>query len=136
MSQKIVTITPDFKDLHDNWHYAPAVRVGDTIWCSGVVGADRNLVIAEGGMKAQAYMAFEHLKSVLEAAGSSMSDIVELTTFHTHFHEGMAEFIAVKDEYIHQPFPAWSAVGVTDLALPGLEVEIRAVAKLGCGTNP
>jgi len=39
----------------------------------------------------------------------------------------------VKDEYLPRNYPAWTAVGVTWLALPELRVEIRAVAVVGCG---
>ena len=39
----------------------------------------------------------------------------------------------VKDDFIPKNFPAWSAVGVTQLAYPELVVEIRAVAVVGSG---
>jgi len=39
----------------------------------------------------------------------------------------------VKDRYLPDRYPSWTAVGVTQLALPGLLVEIRAVAVAGCG---
>jgi enamine deaminase RidA (YjgF/YER057c/UK114 family) len=38
-------------------------------------------------------------------------------------------FPTVKDEFIVEPFPAWTAIGVTGLALPGLVVEITAIAQ-------
>jgi enamine deaminase RidA (YjgF/YER057c/UK114 family) len=45
----------------------------------------------------------------------------------------MGAFSKVKDEYFPDRYPSWSAVGVTQLALPELLVEIRAVAVAGCG---
>jgi enamine deaminase RidA (YjgF/YER057c/UK114 family) len=39
----------------------------------------------------------------------------------------------VKDEFLPKNFPAWTAVGVTQLALPELRFEIRAIAVVGCG---
>ena len=62
-----------------------------------------------------------------------MADIVELTTFHTDLRGDMAAFAAVKDEYLPDRYPSWTAVGVTQLALPELLVEIRAVAVAGSG---
>jgi len=35
----------------------------------------------------------------------------------------------VKDEFICEPFPAWTTLGVTGLAIPGLVVEIAAIAR-------
>ncbi len=40
-------------------------------------------------------------------------------------------YAKVKDEYLPRNYPAWTAVGVTQLALPELLVEIRAVAIAG-----
>jgi len=45
----------------------------------------------------------------------------------------MDEFAKVKDEFFPRDYPAWTAVGVTQLALPELRVEIRAVAVAGSG---
>jgi len=125
-------VPPPFQALYQAFHFSPATRVGDTIWVSGQVGLDAEMKPA-GGMQEQARLAFEALKAVLESAGASLDDVVELTTFHTDLRRDIAVFTAVKDKYIAQPFPSWTAVGVTELALPELCIEIRAVAVAGCG---
>jgi enamine deaminase RidA (YjgF/YER057c/UK114 family) len=38
--------------------------------------------------------------------------------------------MAVKDSFLPSPYPAWTAVGISELAVPGALVEIRAVARL------
>jgi hypothetical protein len=43
----------------------------------------------------------------------------------------MEQFTNVKDEYLPRNYPVRTAVGVTQLALPELRVEIRAVAMAG-----
>jgi len=120
--------------LYDNFHFAPATRVGNMVWVSGQVGIDANLVPAEG-MEAQARLAFQSLKAILEAAGASMADIVELITFHLDLRGEMPEFAKVKDEFLPDRYPSWSAVGVTQLAMPELRVEVRAVAVIGSGAS-
>jgi enamine deaminase RidA (YjgF/YER057c/UK114 family) len=42
----------------------------------------------------------------------------------------MADFMSVRDEFLSSPWPAWTAIGITELALPGAHVEIRVMAKL------
>ena len=116
--------------MYDAYHFSQAVRVGDTIWVSGQVGLDENQRPADG-VGAQARIAFESLKAILEAAGASLSDVVELMTFHTDMHSEIAGFGAAKDAYFPKDYPCWTAVGVTQLAVPGLCVEIRAVAVAG-----
>ncbi|QBR04442.1 RidA family protein [Paraburkholderia pallida] len=121
-----------FKAWYDNYHFAPATRVGNTIWVSGQVG-----IGADGkpgdNMQSQARIAFESLKMILEEAGASFADVVELTTFHTDLRGEMADFTPAKDACFPERYPSWTAVGVTQLASPELRVEIRAVAVIGSG---
>ena len=105
--------------------------MGNTIWVSGQVGVDSTTTPAKG-MEAQAHLAFQALKSALEAAGASLADIVELTTFHTDLRGEIHAFGQVKDQYLPDQYRSWTAVGVTQLALPELCVEIRAIAVAGC----
>jgi len=81
-------------------------------------------------MAAQARLAFEGLNRTLAAAGATLEEVVELTTFHIDLRGEMEQVAKVKDEYVPRNYPAWTAVGVTQLALPELRVEIRAVAIL------
>jgi enamine deaminase RidA (YjgF/YER057c/UK114 family) len=123
---------PSTQAMYDAFHFSQATRMGNTIWVSGQVGVDAAMAPAQG-MEAQAHLAFQALRSVLEAAGATLADIVELTTFHTDLRGDIHTFARVKDEYIPDRYPSWTAVGVTQLALPELCVEIRAVAVAGCG---
>ena len=129
MNRKLIN-PKETQPLYDNYHFSQAVRVGDTIWVSGQVGVDANLAPA-AGIAEQARLAFEGLKRTLEAADATLADIVELTTFHLDLRDQMGAFAKVKDEFLPRDFPAWTAVGVTQLALPELLVEIRAVAVAG-----
>jgi enamine deaminase RidA (YjgF/YER057c/UK114 family) len=118
--------------MYDAYHFAPATRVGDMIWVSGQVGVDAAMRPGDG-METQARLAFESLKAVLEAAGATLADVVELVTFHTDLRGDMPAFTQVKDAFFPDRFPSWTAVGVTQLALPEFLVEVRAVAVAGCG---
>lgn len=124
---------PPTQAMYDAYHFSQATRVGDMIWVSGQVGVDPATRRPGKGMEAQARFAFQALKSVLEAAGASLADVVELTTFHTDLRGEMQAFGKVKDEFLPDRYPSWTAVGVTQLALPDLLVEVRAVAVAGCG---
>lgn len=83
-------------------------------------------------IEAQARMAFQNLKHVLAESGASMDDIVELVTYHTDM-KGLKAVGKVKSEFITKDYPAMTAVGVTELVLPQLMLEIRAVAVIGSG---
>jgi enamine deaminase RidA (YjgF/YER057c/UK114 family) len=111
--------------LYQSWHFSQAVKVGNQVWVSGQVGVDAKGV-AEG-IEAQTRIAFGNLRRVLETAGASLRDVVELVTYHRAMTD-MPGFAKVKDEFFPEDYPAWTAVGVTALALPDLLVEIRATA--------
>ena len=117
---------PGTEKIYEGMQFSQAVRSGNMIWVSGQVGMDRSWKMGEG-IEAQARLAFQNLARVLSHAGASLEDIVELTTFHTSMTD-MAAFSKVKSEFITGNYPAWTAVGVKELVLPGLLVEIRASA--------
>jgi enamine deaminase RidA (YjgF/YER057c/UK114 family) len=118
------------ESYYDQFHFAPAVKDGNRLYCSGVIG-----VGADGKPPAdpetQFTQAFDMLKSVLTTAGVSFSDVIEMTTFHVGLQANLPTFMKVKDRYMQAPYPAWTAIGITELALPGGLVEIKVIARLG-----
>lgn len=125
---------PPTQVFYDNFHFSQATRVGDMIWVSGQVGIDATMTPGKD-VEEQAHLAFQGLKNVLEAAGATLADVVELMTFHTELQGDMQAFAQVKDQYFPDRYPSWTAVGISQLALPGLRLEIRAVAVAGCGSD-
>ena len=81
--------------------------------------------------EAQFATAFEALSAILAEAGASLADIVELTTYHVDIARHIPTFMRVRDLYLSDPWPAWTAIGVSELIVPGGLMEIRAVALAG-----
>ena len=119
---------PGTEATYKSFQFSQAVRVGDTVWVSGQVGFGPDGI--PSSMKDQAQLALESLKKVLEEAGATLGDVVQLTSYHTDMSE-MREFAGVKSEFFPQDYPAWTAVGVTALVLPDLRVEVQATARIG-----
>ena len=115
--------------LNQRFHYNPGVRVGDFLFIAGQVGRDRDLNVVVG-KEAQFNQAFENVKLILEEAGASFDDVVEMVTYHTDMRD-LELFMKVKDRYFVDRFPTWTGIGVSALAMPGLEVEIKCTAWLG-----
>lgn len=121
---------PGTQDAADTYRLSQAMRVGNTIWVSGQVGVAADRTVPEG-IEEQTRLTFENLKAVLKSAGATLDDIVELTLLLTDNSIDLAPFYRVKDEYIRPPYPAITGFGVSSLALPGLLLEVRAVAVAG-----
>ncbi|MEI6643230.1 MAG: RidA family protein [Novosphingobium sp.] len=127
-------IPAGMEDLCATYHHAPAMRVGTMVWTSGQVGmTDAGELPAS--VEGQAEFAFQNLARVLNEAGATLDDIVDLQTFHVGLPEGSAAFRAVKDKYLVKNPPAWTALGVSYLAMPGVLLEIKAVAVIGSGAS-
>jgi enamine deaminase RidA (YjgF/YER057c/UK114 family) len=125
-------IIPDgMRRTADAYQSSPAVSVAGSglIFVSGQVGGDEaGQPIADPD--AQFVAAIENLREILEAAGGTLADVVEITTYFTSMAD-LPVFANVKERFFTTtPYPAWTAIGVNELALPGLRVEIKATASL------
>jgi enamine deaminase RidA (YjgF/YER057c/UK114 family) len=126
MTERKDIVPEGLERQYEKLQFAPAVRVGDTIHVSGVIGTrdDGSVDDDPAGQFAQA---FTNLAHVLKAAGCTMDDVVEMTTFHVGLQQNMRAFMAAKRAAMTgPPHPAWTAIGIVELAIPGGLVEIRA----------
>ena len=130
MSERKAVIPTGMEAVYEKIRYAPAVKVGRTIYVSGQIGRDAAMQLVEG-REAQIVQAFDNLKVVLEAAGASLSDVVDVTTFHTDMRD-LPLYMQVRERYLNtEPLPAWTAIGAHMLGgAAGYIVEIKAVAVL------
>jgi 2-iminobutanoate/2-iminopropanoate deaminase len=94
----------------------------------GPVSADGE-VVGEGDFEAQVRQTFTNIETVLEHAGGSLEAIVKLTVYLTDIST-LRDYGRVKAELMPGPPPASTAIQVGALALPGMAIEIEAVAVL------
>lgn len=124
-----VVIPEWMKPIYENFHYAPAVIVGDQLRCSGMIGIRPDMSVPEDPIE-QITLAFENLRGLLGEVGLTFADVTELTTYHVGLSAQIDNFVAVKNTFVSAPYPAWTAVGISELAIPGAVVEIRITAQL------
>lgn len=122
-------VTPAGQFAYDRLHYSEATRTGGFVFCSGVIGTNEKGRVPED-VEQEFRTAWKKVETLLEAAGSSLSRIVECTTYHVGFHDHIGTFSKVRDEYLSEPWPAWTAIGISELAVPGAHVEIRVTAQV------
>ena len=123
------TIVPEgWETWAHEWQYAPARIAGDLIYVSGCTAEQTDGAIPND-TEEQMRLAFKNVRRVLEAAGASLADVVEMTTYHVGLQGHVELFARIKDEFLHEPYPAWTAIGITELLTPGAVVEIRVTAR-------
>jgi enamine deaminase RidA (YjgF/YER057c/UK114 family) len=121
MTERGPVIPEDSQASYDRFHFAPAYRVGDTLYVSGVIGSGESLEDEFAG-------AFANLANVLDAAGYSLADVVEMTSFHVDMSETLGSFMKARDAAMTEPWPAWTAIGCTELAIPTGRAEVKVTA--------
>lgn len=111
-------------------HYADAVRAGDTLWMSGLLGADRSGTIAHGSDPvAQTEQIFQNLTQVLDHVGASFADVVKVVVYLRRIGDREA-VNAVRKRYFGESRPASTLIEVSALADPAALIEIDAVVHL------
>jgi enamine deaminase RidA (YjgF/YER057c/UK114 family) len=127
---------PGYESAYHDWHYTPALKVGSTVYISGIPAS------GSGSYEDKVRRMFGEMRKQLELAGASFADVVELTSFHVQpkdtqaFRDEFKQFEAIHHEFFPSHYPAWTAVGTTALLSPGAVVEMRAVAVIGSGRAP
>lgn len=107
--------------------YSQAIVAGDFVFLAGQIPLDTETgEIVSGGIKEQTRRVLENVKAVLEAAGCSLKDVVNVTVFLkdlSHFNE----FNEVYSEYFSEVKPARATVQVSNLPKNAL-VELVVIA--------
>ena len=110
--------------------YSPGVRAGDTVYISGILPMDTTgEIVGEGDVRAQTRCVIKAIKSVVEAAGGSLSDVA----FNQIFLADLSDYAAMNEiykEYFGTNSPARYCIRA-DLVKPEFLVEISSTAYLG-----
>ena len=84
--------------------------------------------VLDADFEGQARLVFENLRTVLEQAGVGFESVVKLTAYFTDI-TNLRTYAQVRDEFMGSASPSAStAVEVTSLALPGMTLEVEAIA--------
>jgi 2-iminobutanoate/2-iminopropanoate deaminase len=106
--------------------YSQAIVANGFVFCSGTVGIEPETGALPEGVAEQTEQALSNLAAILEAAGSSLEQLVKTTIFYTNV-EDFATINEIYGRYMPDPPPARSAPA--NLALPrGLLISIEAIA--------
>lgn len=128
MTKRDAIFPADRHALYDQHQYSAAIRSGDLIFISGQVGS-RPDGSPEPDYAKQVKLAFANLNAVLQAAGASFDDVIDVISFHTDPEQQFETFMAVRAQEIGDaPWPTWTAIGVNWLA--GFDVELKVIARI------
>lgn len=111
-------------------HYCDAVEFGNLLFIAGIPPTDKSgKVVGGDDVAEQTRQVFRNMKLVLDAAGASFADILKVTVYLLDIND-RAKINPVRKEYFGDARPASTLIGISELAIPGMKVEIEAVVGL------
>jgi len=126
MAQLVRINPPGTEAIYERFKFSQAVVANGRVEVAGQVGIALDLTIPDD-ISEQARNAFANLRRVLEAAGSSLEDVLHLTQYFTNIRD-VAAVDKVFAEFFPAKYPARTVVQVAALVLPTLKLEIQASA--------
>jgi enamine deaminase RidA (YjgF/YER057c/UK114 family) len=128
MATRDVVFPPGRQALYERNRYSPAVRSNGFLFVSGQVGS-REDGSPEPALEAQVRRAFDNLDAILEEAGCTFDDVVDVTVFVVDPESNFETIWKIVPEYWGDaPHPTLTGIGVTWLS--GFKFEIKVIAKL------
>jgi 2-aminomuconate deaminase len=119
--------------------YPHAKRVGNLLFLSGVGPRKRGIKeipgvtlgsdgqILEYDIEAQCHSVFENVRTIVEQAGSSWNQIVDVTVFLTNMKQDFATFNRIYANYFKESQPCRTTVEVNALPTP-IAIELKCIA--------
>jgi len=128
MTVRDVVFPPGRHTLYERNRYSPAIKSAGLLFVSGQVGS-REDGSPEPDLRAQVRLAFTNLNAILNAAGCTFDDVIDVTVFMVDPQSTFEKAWEVVPEFWGEaPHPTITAVGVTWLY--GFDFEIKVIAKL------
>ena len=122
-----VLVPQVWASFYEETHIPAAVRVGDTLRLTGHTGETPDGVFSPDH-ETQIRQVFRNIALTLAEADATWSNVVEINSYHVGLLSQAEALLRVAAEFLDDPFPAWTAVGVTELILADALVEISCVA--------
>lgn len=109
--------------------------VGDYFTISGMVARDtKGRLVGGNDPLKQSIQTLKNLKSMVEAAGADMSDVLKINVYLTDIRFRPA-FIEARRQFFSDDFPCAVLIGNVTLASAELLVEVDASGIIGCGAK-
>jgi enamine deaminase RidA (YjgF/YER057c/UK114 family) len=123
-------IIPDsWREFYNETRVPAAIKIDNLLRLTGHTGETSDGAFSDDA-EVQIRQTFQNIAVTLSEGGSSWESVVEINSYHVGLQKQASKLLEVASEFLSDPFPAWTAVGVTELILPAAVIEISCVARL------
>ena len=125
--RKKAIIPPGMESLYRDWRMSPGLECGGFVFLTGMNGVRLDDTLSTDPSE-QIRDAFAQVQMVLRAAGLSLEDVVEITSYHVGLRDHLEQFKEIWAQFMREPYPAWTAIEVAGFASDSVVVELRVIA--------
>jgi enamine deaminase RidA (YjgF/YER057c/UK114 family) len=118
-----------WREFYNQTHVPAAIKSSNLLRLTGHTG-DASDGTFSNDVRVQIRQTFQNIAVTLSEGGSNWESVVEINSYHVGLQDQADNLLEVASEFLIDPYPAWTAVGVTELILPGAIIEISCVAHL------
>jgi len=127
--RRSVVVSAPFAAFYRETHIPAARRVGNRLLLTGHTGDTPDGSYSDD-VRTQLRQTFRNMEATLREAGAGWADVVALNSYHVGLQAQAGSLLEIAAEFLTEPYPAWTAVGVTELIDPPAVVEISCEAVL------
>jgi enamine deaminase RidA (YjgF/YER057c/UK114 family) len=116
---------------YEPFGFTNCVRLADTLYLSGIAALDPEGKVVGGDIEAQTIQTYRNIEQVLRAGGSSLGQILQMTSFVVDLGTNGAGYVAARRKILTQPTYTSATIGISALMVPGLLLEVQCTAAAG-----
>ena len=114
---------------YEPFGFTNCVRLGDTLYLSGISALDEQGKVIGDGIESQTVQTYRNIGQVLRAGGSSLEQILQMTSFVVDLGRNGAGYVSARKKILTKPTYTSATIGVSALMVPGLLLEVQCIAE-------
>lgn len=117
--------------LYEPFGFTNCVRLGDTLYLSGISAIDPQSNVIGGDIETQTVQTYKNIEQVLRAGGSNLDQILQMTSFVVDLGKNGTGYVAARKKILTRPTYTSATIGISALMVPGLLLEVQCTAAAG-----
>jgi 2-iminobutanoate/2-iminopropanoate deaminase len=113
---------------YEPYGFTNCVRLGGTLYLSGISALDPEGKVLGDDIETQTVATYRNIEQVLRAGGSSLDQILQMTSFVVDLGRNGAGYVAARMKVLMKPTYTSATIGVSALMVPGLLLEVQCIA--------
>ena len=113
---------------YEPFGFTNCVRFKDVLYLSGIAALDSQGQVVGDDIETQTEQTFRNIEKVLQAAGSDLEQILQMTSFVVDLERNGSRYVAARKKLLIRPTYTSATIGVSALMGHGLLLEVQCTA--------